>query len=122
MNQEPRVYRVGDTVKANGTSYEIVHREGDAVYAIYQEFGPKESSLWNCEKWIVRRLKADRPAPSGSVQPAGTEYLPSSSSWGELGWTIAIWARNRLAAVDAVSELMGKSVPEYGDSGRASKS
>lgn len=112
MNQEPRVYRVGDIVKSNSTEYTIANREGNLAYAVYREH--HGSKRWNLELWLIRGLLSDKKLPDGSVQPKGTEYLPSASLWGTYAVSLAPWwdAKPEIVTWEEAKALMHPGYPK----------
>ena len=96
---ELRIYRVGDTVKTNGTAYKILDREKDVITAGNLDDRPNVPAGF--EVWQVKTLKSDKKTPWGTNVPAGTEVLPSTSDWGVSGWTYTATRSDRATALKA---------------------
>lgn len=118
MNQELRVYRVGDKVKANKTEYTILDREKNVI--IMEEGRPTLASTsqepggvtritpksGHFEVLVVRTAKSGSCIEGRTVRVKDSEYLPPTRDWGVSAWTYTAAKSDRATALKAARRRM----------------
>jgi hypothetical protein len=84
---------IPETYKKGGYSYRLIERNDHA--AIYEQARTDSGAVVAYETMAIQRMEKDTTLPGGIFRERGSEFLPSSTQWGQRGWTNTTMAKAR---------------------------